>query len=382
MNNMTDGRRQLPAGVAHRRGTCRLVVEWALCAGALVLAASGCSASTASKASPSATPVVASSKASTTAAAVAEPVVPGRIAFRRYADETQTTGALFTSAADGSSERQLTRPPASALDDEPDWAPDGTRLLFTRITNQGTDHESHRLFTVSSDGTALTALGPDRPAQGDVIVGFDGTGAFSPDGKHIAFGYAHGKVRPDPEQIKFSDIVVMDADGSHRRQVTKSAAYAGDAGGVAWSPDGKRLVYARSNASASKPAGGRALFTVDIDGSHERQLTPWSVGADGTPDWSSTNLIAFRAVADEESGIGNFFTVHPDGTALTQITHFTDTVISHKVGFSPDGQWIVFAKAATSGSNDVFIAKADGSDLRPVTNTPLADSSADWGPPR
>jgi len=83
-------------------------------------------------------------------------------------------------------------------------------------------------------------------------------------------------------------------------------------------------VYARSNASASKPAGGRALFIIDLDGSHERQLTPWSAGADGTPDWSSTNLIVFRAVADEESGNGNFFTVHPDGTALTQITHFTD----------------------------------------------------------
>ena len=130
------------------------------------------------------------------------------------------------------------------------------------------------------------------------------------------------------------------------------------------------------------PPDGRALFTVDLDGSHERQLTPWLVGADGTPDWSSTNQIVFRAVADEESEIGNFFTVHPDGTALTQITHFTDTVISHKVGFPPDGQWIVVAKAATSGSNDVFTAKADGSDLPPVTNTPQADSSPDWGPPR
>jgi Tol biopolymer transport system component len=117
--------------------------------------------------------------------------------------------------------------------------------------------------------------------------------------------------------------------------VTKSAAYAGDAGGVAWSPDGKRLVYARSNASASKPAGGRALFIIDLDGSHERQLTPWSAGADGTPDWSSTNLIVFRAVADEESANGNFFTVHPDGTALTQITHFTDTVNQPQGRFLP-----------------------------------------------
>ena len=76
--------------------------------------------------------------------------------------------------------------------------------------------------------------------------------------------------------------------------------------------------------------------------------------------------------------MGNFFTIHPDGTALTQITDFTDTVISHKIGFSPDGLWIVFAKTATNGRGDVFIAKADGSGVRPVTNAAQTDSSPDW----
>ncbi len=43
-----------------------------------------------------------------------------------------------------------------------------------------------------------------------------------------------------------------------------------------------------------------------------------------------------------------------------------------------DGLWVVFAKTATNGRNDVFIAKADGSGLRPVTNAAQADSSPDW----
>lgn len=352
---------------------------WAFLVGALVVVAGGCGGSpavTASSAPTSAVPAAASGAPSPATATASSPLVPGRIAFRRYFDDTESTGAIFTSDTDGSSERQVTNPPASTLDDEPNWAPDGTRLLFTRSAELGTDQESQRLFTVSSDGSGPTPVSPETPAG----FGYN-AGAFSPDGKYIAAGTYHGDVTSD--QIKFSEIVVMDADGSHRHEVTKFPAYSGDAGGVAWSPDGKRLVFARSNAGATKPDGGRALFIMDADGSHQRQLTPWAVGAGGTPDWSSkTNLIAFRAVADEESGIGNFFTIHPDGTSLTQVTKFTDTVISHKVGFSRDGQWIVFAKETAPGNNDVFIAKIDGTDMRAVTNTPLADSAPDWGAPR
>lgn len=82
---------------------------------------------------------------------------------------------------------------------------------------------------------------------------------------------------------------------------------------------------------------------------------------------------AGRGVGDREP-----FTIHPDGTGLHQVTHFVDTVISHKVGFSPDGKWIVFGKGEPAGAGDVFLCKTDGTDLHPVTQTPLEDSSPDW----
>ena len=340
-------------------------VRRALLAGALALAVTGYCASTAATASR------AGSGASATAT-VARPALPGRIAFRRYLNDAQTISAIFTSAPDGSDEVQITSPSASTLDDEPDWASDGKRLLFTRITAEGSDHEAHQLFSAAADGSGVTPVSPGALAQGDLIVGFDGSGAFSPDGKQIAATYCHGKVVSD--QIQFCDIVVMNADGSRRRRVTHSPAYAGDLGGSAWSPDGKRLVYARSSKA------GRALFLIGIDGRNGRRLTPLNLGAGGTPDWSRAgNRIVFRAVANEEQGIGNFFTIKPDGTSLTKITRFSRTVISHKVGFSPDGQWIVYAKSAPGGNNNVFTSKLNGSDLQQVTNTPQASSSPDWG---
>jgi TolB protein len=311
-------------------------------------------------------------------AAVTAPAA-GQIVFRRYLDAAETTGALFVSKPDGTGLRQLTKSSSGVLDDEPNWSSDGTRIVFTRTLAAGTEHESDRLFTMWSDGTHVTSISPARLSSGDPMDGFDGTAAFSPDGKQIAFSHAYGKVK---NAIQHSDIWVMNADGSHRRPLTHTVDYAGDSKGIAWSPDGKHLVFGRLNSETADPPNGAALFVIDVDGGHERQLTKWSVGAGGTPGWSAANLIVFRAVADEESGIGNFFTINADGTRLRQITHFATTVISHKAGFSPDGKWVIFAREATAGNNDLFIAKTDGSELRALTNTPQAESSADWGASR
>ena len=40
-------------------------------------------------------------------------------------------------------------------------------------------------------------------------------------------------------------------------------------------PDGTHLVFGRHNTYA-EPQDGRAVFTVALDGSDERQVTPWS----------------------------------------------------------------------------------------------------------
>jgi Tol biopolymer transport system component len=89
----------------------------------------------------------------------------------------------------------------------------------------------------------------------------------------------------------------------------------------------------------------------------------------------------FRAVQDEDSGVGNFYTIRPDGSRLTQITHFKNTKISHVVSFSPDGKWITSSSGPVDGLEDVFVARADGTQLRVIARTPATEETGPkWGP--
>ena len=387
-NGTVSGR---PVAGVHRRWRPADAVDRGICTRlacgviALALTLSACGGSTRPSSSPPPTSLGDSTTSTTPSAPSSadnsgdvsadpiSPALPGRVAFRRYLDATKTTGALFTSNTDGGQEHRVLSPPANTEDSEPDWSPDGSRLLFTRRSDVDTDHEAHARWTVASGAGQATALTPGVPSHGDIVPGFDESGSYSPDGTRIAYVHSEGKAT---QQLQKSNIFIMDARGKDVRQVTRFRDYAGDAGDVQWSPDGKQLVFALSN--AAKPAGGRALFVIGADGTRQRRLTPWTLGANGTPDWSRTGLIVFRAVQDEESGIGNFFTIHPDGTGLTQVTHFTAAVISHKVGFSPDGRWIVFGERTEGAANDLFVSKIDGTAIQPVTHTALEEGAPDW----
>lgn len=78
-------------------------------------------------------------------------------------------------APDGSNQRRLTH--NRARDDNPDWAPDGSRLVF-----QSKRHANWDLYTILPDGSGLERL-TNNPAV-------DSVPAWSPDGTRIAFTIA------------------------------------------------------------------------------------------------------------------------------------------------------------------------------------------------
>jgi Tol biopolymer transport system component/C-terminal processing protease CtpA/Prc len=121
-------------------------------------------------------------------------------------------------------ERVLT--PRGHHDDYPHWSPDGTSIAFIR------DGRELRLLDVASGGDKLLAhVIADRRPFGD-----DGDIAFSPAGDMIAF--------IDQTKDGFTNPSVVRTTGGPPQALAVLAN--GNAGPLAWSPDGTRLFFVTS----------------------------------------------------------------------------------------------------------------------------------------
>ena len=107
----------------------------------------------------------------------------------------------------------------------------------------------------------------------------------------------------------------------------------------------------------------------------------WSVDGND-PDWSPDGTeIAFNASA-EPSPTQNIWTIHPDGTGLTQLTTYDeDGQATFHPSWSPDGSRILFSHSpSTDGWGDFFVMDRDGSNQRVIAHTAIHENHGQWGP--
>lgn len=147
--------------------------------------------------------------------------------------------------ADGSGARNLTNHPAG--DSHPSWSPDGGRIVYCSTRGDG---ENDDLYVINVDGTGLKRLT-------DNGLAWDTFPSFSPDGKQILFRRLLRERRPEGTLIN-SEILVMNADGSDVRNLSKSAYFDG---WPAWSPDGARIAFSSNREDSYQ------VFVMNADGS-------------------------------------------------------------------------------------------------------------------
>jgi Tol biopolymer transport system component len=138
----------------------------------------------------------------------------------------------------------------------------------------------------------------------------------------------------------------MRSDGSGLRRLTRNPfARNWNEGDVApsVSPDGKLVSFVRLKQQTPTLL---ALYTVRIDGTGLKQLTSYTLDVATKQDWSPDGkliLLSTNAHFSRPGQSANLATIHPDGTHLTALTHFTGRKQNAYAGsFSPDGKQIVF----------------------------------------
>ena len=312
------------------------------------------------------------------AAAATAGLPQGRIAFRRWLDDAQTEGAIFTVSTDGTSEQQITDPDTGWSDDIPDWSPDG-RLIAYQHCPSPPNYEGKpcSVWTIDADGGTPRRI-DFRCRRG----GCDARGpAWTPDGRLIAT-LGQGRIRKfgvEPQRQQ-SSLEVLDPGSGRQRTIHKRTGWAGGTDAAQVSPDGRTVVYTRDNSVLSEPLLGQALFAVGIDGSDHHQVASWELGGGDHPSFSPGGAILFRSFENNESKQSDYWTVRPDGTGLKQLTHFKLGTLVLKASYSPDGDWIVYGSDYGNGKADLYVMRADGTGQRRLTHSQWWDSAPDWAP--
>lgn len=295
--------------------------------------------------------LIAALLASACSAPVAGATTPGDNGRIVYSAETSNGVQLFTVRPDGSNVRQITTVQGDAV--HADWAPNGRKLVFEFA---GETHAGIAL--INPDGSGLRDLTP---------TGIQGQPAFTPDGRHIVFGADDG-------------IAIMRTDGTGRRQLTQTPfPGVGSDDDPNVSPDGKLVTFVR----VKTPEVEQALFSMHLDGSHLRQLTPYDLDVGIKHDWApdgSRIAIISHADAPEPGQSANVATIRPDGSGLRMLTSFRGGEVNAVTGsYSPDGRWIVY-RLADHGSFALYKLPARGGQPRHILSLPVAPRYIDWGP--
>jgi dipeptidyl aminopeptidase/acylaminoacyl peptidase len=266
-------------------------------------------------------------------------------------------------------------------------SPDGNRVAWV----QPAVNESEE----ATGGTAIFVQDLKSPnskpkrisASADSQVAGEGTIAWSPDSKHLAF-------LSDIEGGGQSNFYVVNVDGGSARKLTGLKGFLAD---PVWSPDEKTLAFLFTE-NAPRVAGPlmpmvpetgviddkiyeQRLTLVDLTSGKVQQISPpdmYVYQYDWSPDGKNFAAIAAHGAGDSNWYVAQLYTLNLASGELKSIHKPSLQMAVPR--WSPDGKTIAFIGGLMSDEGsiggDIFTVPASGGDARNVT--PGIAASPSW----
>jgi Tol biopolymer transport system component len=247
--------------------------------------------------------------------------------------------------ADGTDQTNITD--NSAVDDQPVWSPDGTKIAFT--SDRAGNFE---VYTMNADGSGVTRL-TNSPST------YDWQPSWSPDGTEIAF---------TRDGAGEQAIYTVPASGGTPSLLIDGASE------PAWSPDGTRMAVL--DLQADDDSG--EIYVVTLSTMSWQQIT-WNSHADTDPEWAPDGgQVAVSRFDSGGDGLVNMevWTVESHGYNEGKIAG-PEAIWP---GWSPDGTRVAYSGLA-SGNWDIYtVPPVPGSSPTRLTTAAAVDASPAWQP--
>jgi Tol biopolymer transport system component len=274
---------------------------------------------------------------------------PGQVAF---ASNSEGLPQIYVINSDGSGRRRITNLPEGAC--QPDWSPDGQRLVFISPCSNNTDYyPGAAMYIINQDGKGLLPL--------PTLSGGDYDPRWSPDGMHIVFTSLRNSRRPQ--------LYVLNLEDNSVRALSQKfeTDYQGS-----WSPDGKLVVFATTRRT------NQQIWVVNVDGSEARQFSPTNGFINSRPAFSpdGKSIIYTQYIAEGSIPRVNIapFTFEDFSEYRVHDMPMRDAV------YSPDGYWLAFEGWQIGGSHNIFVMAATGAAVTAITDDTVLDFDPVWRP--
>lgn len=280
--------------------------------------------------------------------------VGGGAGMLAYTSYVSGVPQIFLIQSDGSRRQQITDLDEGAC--QPDFSPDGDRIVFTSPCANSTDYyPGSSLYIINLDGSGLLPL--------PTMVGGDYDPAWSPDGKKIAFTSLRNNSRTQIYVLNLEDNSVQAL--SEKFNVDRQPA---------WSPDGKRLLFVQER------NGRRDIWVMNADGSDQRQFTRTPTFLDSLPSWSpdGKNVLVTQYVA--ENGVPRVVIAPFDLEDYVEYQIGKEKRPMRDAVFSPDGYWIAYEGWEIGGKHNIYLITATGISVHQVTDESALTFDPVWRP--